>query len=385
VKKSSMPRTLLLMLGLSLVMPAFHFGKQWFRVMLPQGPATLGADLESVLGLPYPSFTGALFGELEEGGPAALAGLQPGDLVEYFDGEKVNGPCDLNRQLLDHEPGQEVLVFMNRGGGVSNHTMELADAQDLYEDGCDDGRAASCYQLGVLYDTGRGLPAADPARGRELFERACQGGSTKACSEISGKLLSGTGVAADVTRGRELAGKACEGGSAAGCAQLARAYAEGLGVPEDETRALGLYMDACDLGDAESCFNSSLRFERLRDVAPENGYRAFATVERACHLGDSRACTKTGTLYERGQDTYKDLEQARAVYRYACDGTDCHAGDPAGCFHLAVLLRDGSGGERDEAKAAELFRRSCNSGHDEACQGAAALHGFPSATAPGAQ
>lgn len=266
-----MPRPLLPLLVLCLL-PALSCGEKWSAVFR-EGPATLGADLELVQGAPYPSFSGALLGEIEEGGPAGLAGLQPGDLVEYFYGEKVNGPCDLDRQILALEPGQEVTVFLQRGGGVSTHTVELADALDLYEEGCDDGRAASCYRLGLLYAKGKGSVAADPVRSRELFERACD-------------------------------------------------------------------------------------------------------------LGDPPACTKTGLLHEYGQDIRKDPEKARAFYKRACDGTDCRAGDPAGCFHLGLFLRNGSGGERDEAKAAELFRRACNSGHEEACQDAAALHAFPPAAAP---
>jgi TPR repeat protein len=382
VKKSSMPRTLLLMLVLGLLLPVIRFGEQWFRVLFPKGSATLGADLELVHGASYPSYTGAVLGEIEEGGPADLAGLQPGDLVDYFYGEKVHGPCDLERQILALEPGLEVTMFLQRGGGVSTHTVELADALDLYEDGCDDGRAASCYRLGLLYDTGRGLPAADPVRGRELFERACQGGSFAACSKLSGSLLSGTSVEADVQRGLDLAGKACTGGSAAGCVHLAQAHAEGWGLPKDDIQALGLYLEACNMGDAVGCFNSGLRYEALRGQSPQNGLRALVTYELACDQGDPAACTKTGLLHELGQDTRENPEKAWAFYKRACDGTDCRAGDPVGCFHLGVLLRNGSGGERDEAQAAELFRRACNSGHEEACQNAAALHGFPSATAP---
>lgn len=348
-------------------MPAFPYVREWWSKVFPKRLATLGADLEAVEGSADPSFTGALLGEIEEGGPAALAGLQPGDLVEHFHGGKVNGPCDLDRQLLDLEPGQEVTVFLKRGGGSSTQTLELADALDLYEDGCEAGRAASCYRLGALYDTGPGAVPADPVRGRELFERACQGGSAKACAEIGGDLLSGTGVPADAPRGVDLVRKACEAGSAAGCTHLARAHAEGLGVPKDDNQALELYLEACNMGDAGGCFNSGLRYEALRGESPQNGFRAFVTYERACDLGDPRACTKMGLLHEQGQDTPQDPEKARAFYRRACDGTDCRAGDPAGCYQLGLLLREGLGGERNDVEANALFRRACNDGHKEAC------------------
>lgn len=52
---------------------------------------------------------------------------------------------------------------------------------------CDDGVAASCYALGLVFELGeetrQGVPR-DDARARSLFERACDGGEAAACEEL---------------------------------------------------------------------------------------------------------------------------------------------------------------------------------------------------------
>lgn len=54
---------------------------------------------------------------------------------------------------------------------------------------CDEGVAASCYALGLMYRMGddgyHGVPS-DLAHANELVERACAGGHAAACSDGSG-------------------------------------------------------------------------------------------------------------------------------------------------------------------------------------------------------
>lgn len=76
-----MPRPLLLLLVLCLL-PALGCGEKWSAVFR-EGPATLGADLELVEGAPYPSFSGALLGEIEEGGPRAASAWAPSSATAW--------------------------------------------------------------------------------------------------------------------------------------------------------------------------------------------------------------------------------------------------------------------------------------------------------------
>jgi uncharacterized protein len=67
--------------------------------------------------------------------------------------------------------------------GLAGRAKDGAMARDLYGKGCDGGDPVSCYALGVAWEDGIG-GAADPARGRGLFEKACGLGMKPACKEL---------------------------------------------------------------------------------------------------------------------------------------------------------------------------------------------------------
>src|SRR5215213_5915838 len=76
--------------------------------------ATLGADLET-LGPPQdPIYRGALVERVEEGGPAAIAELQPDDVIRQVDEKRVSSLCEL--ELRKWEPGDEIRVEIHRKG-----------------------------------------------------------------------------------------------------------------------------------------------------------------------------------------------------------------------------------------------------------------------------
>jgi S1-C subfamily serine protease len=63
----------------------------------------------------YPSGQGALVASLEDGGPAATAGIIVGDIIVDVDGVSVQGPDSL-RSALGDRPGKQVKVTIVRGG-----------------------------------------------------------------------------------------------------------------------------------------------------------------------------------------------------------------------------------------------------------------------------
>lgn len=63
----------------------------------------------------YPSGQGALVASVEDGGPAATAGILVGDVIAELDGEAVSGP-DTLRGVLASRPGKQVKVAIIRAG-----------------------------------------------------------------------------------------------------------------------------------------------------------------------------------------------------------------------------------------------------------------------------
>ncbi|MGE0546839.1 MAG: S1C family serine protease [Kofleriaceae bacterium] len=83
-------------------------------------PVALSAALATKLGRER----GALIASVEDGGPAATAGVLVGDIVFAIDGTAVDSPDGL-RTVLDDRPGDAVTIDLIRGGVVERVAATL--------------------------------------------------------------------------------------------------------------------------------------------------------------------------------------------------------------------------------------------------------------------
>jgi putative serine protease PepD len=99
------------------------------RDVLPQ--LEKGAAPEhAYLGLstaPAQNGSGAQVGDATAGGPAADAGIRPGDVITEVDGDRVSEPDDVAQAIEDDKPGDRVEVKVQRGG--SEQTIEVTLGQ----------------------------------------------------------------------------------------------------------------------------------------------------------------------------------------------------------------------------------------------------------------
>jgi len=72
------------------------------------------------------SATGAVIASVVAGGPAAAAGLVPGDIIVSIDGHVVTGAAGLSRLIGDHKPGDRVTLGVVRGASDQSVTVVLA-------------------------------------------------------------------------------------------------------------------------------------------------------------------------------------------------------------------------------------------------------------------
>ena len=70
---------------------------------------------------------GAQVGDATAGGPAAEAGVQPGDVITEVDGDEVRGPEDVAQAIEDDKPGDRVELKVQRGG--SEQTVQVTLGQ----------------------------------------------------------------------------------------------------------------------------------------------------------------------------------------------------------------------------------------------------------------
>jgi serine protease Do len=81
-------------------------------------------ELAESLGLPKP--IGALVRGVEDGSPAAKAGIEPGDVIVKFDGKAVDKSVDLPRLVGNTNPGSKSTVTVWRRGGYKDLKVTVA-------------------------------------------------------------------------------------------------------------------------------------------------------------------------------------------------------------------------------------------------------------------
>ncbi len=71
---------------------------------------------------------GALVTSVAPGGPAAVAGLEDGDVLTAIDGYPVRSPAELGTRLYTYAPGTQVTVTVDRAGSTLTRWADLDDA-----------------------------------------------------------------------------------------------------------------------------------------------------------------------------------------------------------------------------------------------------------------
>ena len=81
-------------------------------------------EVATKLGLP-PGLAGALVTEVVPGGPAAEAGLRPGDVIQEVNRTPVRSAEDFAR-AVEQARGRDIVVLVNRGGSTAYAVIERA-------------------------------------------------------------------------------------------------------------------------------------------------------------------------------------------------------------------------------------------------------------------
>jgi serine protease Do len=97
------------------------------RGFLGVGIQPIDEQIANSLGLT--SQDGALVSEVTPGSPAAVAGLEPGDVIVRFDGKDVETPRDLTRRVADTAVGSSVEVEYLRNGRAQRVKVKLAERE----------------------------------------------------------------------------------------------------------------------------------------------------------------------------------------------------------------------------------------------------------------
>jgi beta-lactamase hcpA (cysteine-rich 28 kDaprotein) len=99
-------------------------------------------------------------------------------------------------------------------------------AGQLYQKACDGGNADGCYNLGLLYVSGRGVKQ-DYQKAVKLFKKDCDSGNAEGCYNLGVSYNNGKGVKQDFYTAKQYYGKACDLGLQLGCDNYRRLNEKG--------------------------------------------------------------------------------------------------------------------------------------------------------------
>jgi TPR repeat protein len=179
---------------------------------------------------------------------------------------------------------------------------------DWYRAAAEHGDADAQYALGVMYDSGQGVPRSY-ITATEWYSRAAEQGDANAQSTLGLAYLDGHGMPRDYDKAARWLGKAAKQGSAAAQYDLGLMYARGQGLPQSYATAAEWYSRAAKQGDASAQSTLGLAYANGRGV-PQSYGEAARWFRRAAEQGYADAQFNLGILYASGGGVPRDDVEA---------------------------------------------------------------------------
>ena len=172
-------------------------------------------------------------------------------------------------------------------GWQAFHRGDFAQAITAWQPLAAAGEARAQYNLGVLYDEGRGV-AVDRGRAEAWWRRAAGLGHRAAQHNLALLYLSGDSGHDDRPQATVWLEAAAAGGFAPSQYVLGGMYADGRGVPRDDSRAHRLLLAAAEFGVAEAQYRLAELLAAGRGTAADPA-RSIAWLREAAGQGLAKA------------------------------------------------------------------------------------------------
>lgn len=270
--------------------------------------------------------------------------------------------------------------------------------------GCDRDNADACYNLGLMYWTGKVKGITDMPAARDRFDKSCRLGNKMACGILGIMMYEGQGGSVDKKGARYYLKAGCDNGDWEPCKRLGMGHLKGEFDPSDVAEGVavlgdlcrrevkgtcypigvailnGIYVEndgwtrttrlknACYDGLKEGCFEAARWYLTTTDTEHQDYDWARSALTNLCDKSFMPACTLLGQAVFEGRGGPRDDAAARGMFGKACDG-----GDIGGCMNLGIMLRDGVGGPTDRGSAEKAFKKACDKGEPEGCAGMATM------------
>ena len=128
-------------MGVGFAMPANTVAQVYNQLISPDHRVTRGsigvlynAEANPAVARVYGVKSGVTISEVPEKGPAAAAGLQPGDTIVAVDGKPVKTGDELVGDIINRKPGSKVKIDYVRNNKEQSASVTVADREKLFGD-----------------------------------------------------------------------------------------------------------------------------------------------------------------------------------------------------------------------------------------------------------
>ncbi|MDP1602349.1 MAG: endopeptidase IV [Legionella sp.] len=200
---------------------------------------------------------------------------------------------------------------------------DYLNAEKNYNLAANAGDAIGRYNLGLLYENGKGIPV-DNQKAQALYLEAANQGYPNAMT------------------------------------QLAELYFKGVKGERNEEEALNWYKKAASLGESGAMYQLGLLSE-TGVATPLDLAAALKYYQQAADLGNEKAKMALARMYQYGLGVEKDPQHAADIYKELSATSNAYAQ-----FQLAVMYLDGTLGERQLEQGKGLLRQARDNGYKQA-------------------
>lgn len=217
------------------------------------------------------------------------------------------------------------------------------------------------YEIGEEYLAGKGVQQ-DDSKAVLWFRKAAEQGYADAEFQLGAMYENGRGgLAKDDAQAFKWLQKAAEQGNANAQSTLGFMYVSGTGVQQNETQAVFWYQKAAEQGEVEAENNLGLIYHSGEGGLLRDESRAVYWWEKAAEQGYAEAQSNLGTAYSSGSGIQRDYAKGFYWYEKAAE-----QGDANGELNLGVDYELGQGIARDESQAIEWYKKAAAQGDDDA-------------------
>lgn len=203
-------------------------------------------------------------------------------------------------------------VFDNYAQATENYQL-AAQAKD----------AIGLYDLGLIYQDGKGVPV-DAVKAHDYMQQSANLGYSKAMT------------------------------------QLANLYFNGINKARDEQQALSWYKKAAAMGDSAALYQLGLFAET--GVATKLDFAAAVSYyQQAANLGNEKAQLALARMYQYGLGVPQDLPHAADIYKKLAADSNAYAQYQLGLLNINGLL-----GESSMAQGKILLQQASENGNNQA-------------------